>query len=548
MSARRLTPVEENVLALGLNFAVVPRVLPKEEFVQRLEPKLYHMTNNEASNIRVQITEVLRRATLPASNLTKNKKDALKNLRADKSIHILKADKGNATVILDRLEHDNKILALLNTSTYKELKRDPTANIERKICSKLSGFKKADGDEAKIPQEQKNCTDQKPSSSQVPAELLKSAEETCNRTSTKKLPKEDLLCLEKCIEEFSASNVYTISASSKEPLNEKIRKSMTANVKSSAYKNLLSPNEDRHSGNDGKFVSDDQQILNFATEDVWKNTATGIPARLFKTLGKNMKSIGQISCGQIQGTCWLVADMLVITNCHVYMSFNKERRDHPDLNLPITVKFDYLHPGQGQQVEVNEERDPQLESFRFDYKVLRLKEDEGLRGREPLGPLVRSCPLQEGLVIIVGHPAGKEMHQETCVVVRNHSWRQKLQDRKDFKHSQMNNDENSTGVHLTNNDLLRSQSHKFQEQGCLPYDTSLFSGASGSPVFNLNGNIVAMHTQGYILNTGEEKWSLMEFGVQFNAICKDMKERYIEPNVVKKLFPDCDLENMDIDN
>ncbi|CAB4026296.1 Hypothetical predicted protein, partial [Paramuricea clavata] len=143
MSARRLTPVEEDVLALGLNFAVVPRVLPKEEFVQRLEPKLYHMTNDEASNIRVQITEALRRATLPASNLTKNEKDALKNLRADKSIHILKADKGNATVILDRLEYDNKILALLNTSTYKELKRDPTATIERKICFKLSGFKKA---------------------------------------------------------------------------------------------------------------------------------------------------------------------------------------------------------------------------------------------------------------------------------------------------------------------------------------------------------------------------------------------------------------------
>ena len=37
MSARRLTPVEEDVLALGLNFAVVPHVLPKEEFVQRLE-------------------------------------------------------------------------------------------------------------------------------------------------------------------------------------------------------------------------------------------------------------------------------------------------------------------------------------------------------------------------------------------------------------------------------------------------------------------------------------------------------------------------------
>ena len=138
-SARNLTPVEEDVLALGLNFAVVPRVLPKEEIVQRLEPKLFHLKNNVASNIRVQITEVLRRAKLPRSNLTKNMKDAVRNLRADKSIHILNADKG----VLDRVEYDNKVLALLNTQTYKELKSDPTAKIERKICSKLSDVKKS---------------------------------------------------------------------------------------------------------------------------------------------------------------------------------------------------------------------------------------------------------------------------------------------------------------------------------------------------------------------------------------------------------------------
>ena len=130
-SARSLMPVEEDILALGLNFAVVPRVLPKEEIVQRLGPKLFHLKNDVASNIRVQITEVLRRAKLPRSNLTKNMKDAVSNLRADKSIHILKADKSNATVVL-------------NTKTYKELKSDPTAKIERKICSKLSDLKKSD--------------------------------------------------------------------------------------------------------------------------------------------------------------------------------------------------------------------------------------------------------------------------------------------------------------------------------------------------------------------------------------------------------------------
>ncbi len=74
--------------------------------------------------------------------MSENQKDSVRNLRTDKSIHILKADKGKPTVILNRTDY-KKILALLNTPTYKELKRDPTASIERKICSKLSELRKA---------------------------------------------------------------------------------------------------------------------------------------------------------------------------------------------------------------------------------------------------------------------------------------------------------------------------------------------------------------------------------------------------------------------
>ena len=75
-----------------------PTFLTKEVIVQRLEPKLFHLKNDTACNIRVQIAEVLRRAKLPSSNLSKNVKDVVRNVRTDKSIHILKADKGNATV------------------------------------------------------------------------------------------------------------------------------------------------------------------------------------------------------------------------------------------------------------------------------------------------------------------------------------------------------------------------------------------------------------------------------------------------------------------
>ena len=49
---------------------------------------------------------------------------------------------------------------------------------------------------------------------------------------------------------------------------------------------------------------------------------------------------------------------------------------------------------------------------------------------------------------------------------------------------------------MTNSELL----HKTEDyQGSLSYDTTFFHGTSGSPVFEMNGYIIAMHTQAYTL-------------------------------------------------
>jgi hypothetical protein len=328
---------------------------------------------------------------------------------------------------------------------------------------------------------------------------------------------------------------------------------MTTNVKSLACKTLLGRNRDKSGKNDGEFADDDQQIFNFARDDISKNVATKIPARLLEPLCSYRKSIGQIACGDIRGTCFLVADMLAITNQHVFRMINDERRKPQNLNLPITVTFDYFDPEQREDlitvVEVDEARDPAPEHTQLDYKLFYLKESEGLRDRVLLGPIVRSRPVQEGLVIIMGHPGGSEMYEETCVVVSSDSWREKLKQRHE-KHQSQRNEGAPVGVYMTNDDLLRS-SEKYRE--CLPYDSSLFSGASGSPVFDLNGNIVAIHTQGYTLNAEEGKCSLMEFGVQFSAICEDMRRRNLNveqffPNFKEEqLLPNVDEEPMDED-
>ena len=341
--------------------------------------------------------------------------------------------------------------------------------------------------------------------------------------------------------------VYTHGAMSKNRFTEDVRKSMTMNVKSSAYENLLNrKNKDKFKEHEGKFVGEaeehheqifnDTQIFNFAREDLFKNAPTKRPARLFKPLSSYVRSIGQISCGTVGGTCWLVSDMLVITNHHVCMAMNTERTKKDDPNLPITVSFDYLRPRPTEHVvtvEVDEEQDPQLENPHLDYKFLRLKDDEGLKDRVRLGSIVRNSSLQEGLVIIVGHPGGKEMQEETCVVVRNHSWREQLERRRE----ELRRTHPNPGLHMTNENLLGADTY----QGRLRYDTTLFHGASGSPVFDLNGNIIAMHTQGYILNVEGGKCSLMEFGVQFNAICEDLRRR----NLVQNYFPDYNLDRQE---
>ena len=69
------------------------------------------------------------------------------DLRAMGDVIILPADKGNATVVMSKEEYDRKIMALLDTPTYRRLPRDPTASQESKISRTQLKLKK----EKKIP-------------------------------------------------------------------------------------------------------------------------------------------------------------------------------------------------------------------------------------------------------------------------------------------------------------------------------------------------------------------------------------------------------------
>ena len=70
-------------------------------------------------------------------NISKSERQAIKSLQDDNNIIILPEDKGNATVVLDRVEYSNKLADLIGNGGYCKVKKDPTLKTERKLSQIL---------------------------------------------------------------------------------------------------------------------------------------------------------------------------------------------------------------------------------------------------------------------------------------------------------------------------------------------------------------------------------------------------------------------------
>ena len=61
----------------------------------------------------------------------------LGNQQDDNSIIILPDDKGNATMLMDRVEYSNKMANLIGNGGYCKVKKDPTMRMEKKLSQIL---------------------------------------------------------------------------------------------------------------------------------------------------------------------------------------------------------------------------------------------------------------------------------------------------------------------------------------------------------------------------------------------------------------------------
>ena len=88
--------------------------------------------------LREGIKKCLEDAKPTKSTLNREEREAIKELKKDEDIVILPADKGNATVVMDKEQYDRKMKELLEQDDYRRIKKDPTLKLEKRIKEALN--------------------------------------------------------------------------------------------------------------------------------------------------------------------------------------------------------------------------------------------------------------------------------------------------------------------------------------------------------------------------------------------------------------------------
>ena len=144
LSKKPLQDAQRSLLEKGPKFAPTPSTIPYKENVAEVEAATKHLPAESREEIRTSTAAILHRAQLPShKNITKEENKALQNLKKDTSRVIMKADKGNCFVVLDREDYDNKMESLLaDRNTYELITSSPFRRIERNLNAMLLNLKR----------------------------------------------------------------------------------------------------------------------------------------------------------------------------------------------------------------------------------------------------------------------------------------------------------------------------------------------------------------------------------------------------------------------
>ena len=138
LSSVTLGDSEVSLLSKGLKFVPTPRRVPIKDVITGVEQVASELGEREAEELRHEAKRILRKAKVPRSNLSNEEVRAIRSLKAkDDAIIILQADKGNKTVVMDRVDYEVKLTEALEKQNVERIKKDLTDCENRKVVKVL---------------------------------------------------------------------------------------------------------------------------------------------------------------------------------------------------------------------------------------------------------------------------------------------------------------------------------------------------------------------------------------------------------------------------
>ena len=112
-----------------------------------IEEGLHQTPPREAHDLRADISHLLKNhCPCNKTSISKEEKQAIKELREDNTRVVLTACKGVAMVVMERWDYMDKALSLLSdTTTYITIPKDPTTRLRNSLINKLKDIKQQGG-------------------------------------------------------------------------------------------------------------------------------------------------------------------------------------------------------------------------------------------------------------------------------------------------------------------------------------------------------------------------------------------------------------------
>ncbi len=98
ISDKELSEPQQKLLMRGLNVAVSVDKIPNDEYIMACETACSKLPTEEAQSLRAEITGMLKSSKPLKSNISKEERVALNELKKAKDIMVMGADKGKCTV------------------------------------------------------------------------------------------------------------------------------------------------------------------------------------------------------------------------------------------------------------------------------------------------------------------------------------------------------------------------------------------------------------------------------------------------------------------